>query len=127
MRISDWSSDVCSSDLGRADRSFRVQGGEVATPLDRKAGEAFADGAGHGDRRRQLRTAHDGDDDQVESIALERTQGGRDEVAVDVAVDDLAGDGQGQRPRRVEVQPGQGAPRDTARGQGRVYTQESGR
>src|SRR3546814_3522892 len=26
-------------DIGRADRSFRVQGGEVATPRDRKAGE----------------------------------------------------------------------------------------
>src|SRR3546814_13616614 len=72
-------------DIGRADRSFRVQGGEVATPRDRKAGEAFADGAGHGDRRRQLRTAHDGDVDQVESIALEPTQGGRDEVAYAVA------------------------------------------
>src|SRR3546814_12953155 len=106
--------------------SFRVQGGEVATPRDRKAGEAFADGAGHGDRRRQLRTAHDGDADQVESIALERTQGGRDEVAVDVAVDDLAGGGHGPVQRRGQVQQGQRKPRPPARGHGRVDQQAAG-
>src|SRR3546814_19051539 len=63
---------------------------------------------------------------QVESIALERTQGGRDEVAVDVAVDDLAGGGHGPVQRRGQVQQGQGKPRAPARGHGQVDQQDAG-
>src|SRR3546814_1617314 len=38
MRISDWSSDVCSSDLGRLpDSAYAENFGDVHPPLDRKA------------------------------------------------------------------------------------------
>src|SRR3546814_4622788 len=65
MRISDWSSDVCSSDLGRRHDVGGVAGEEQAAPAQRLGDEAaqwrdalLERGAGHqarGDVARELR------------------------------------------------------------------------
>src|SRR3546814_3677672 len=62
MRISDWSSDVCSSDLAR---------GGAASVQPRPAGEGLGQGRGHrrsgnqGACRRGGEAAHGGEDRQV--------------------------------------------------------------
>src|SRR3546814_13265651 len=61
MRISDWSSDVCSSDLGhlggdRAQRADKLAGEQVGEALGIH-GAAAEGGGGRGDRLRLLRHA----------------------------------------------------------------------
>src|SRR3546814_2444717 len=69
MRISDWSSDVCSSDLrrlarrrgrrGDALRAARPATARAWQPLRRAAGPRGAVGSGGGDRRRRARASRD--------------------------------------------------------------------
>src|SRR3546814_6675348 len=56
MRISDWSSDVCSSDLDRLDddaaiEQHVVEAGAAARDVDAAIGRNAARAAGHGRRR----------------------------------------------------------------------------
>src|SRR3546814_15627639 len=59
MRISDWSSDVCSSDLGHAALHLGAAGGQrqrknVAGRLARQSAQAVAKGGGQGRRERRV-------------------------------------------------------------------------
>src|SRR3546814_10202650 len=49
MRISDWSSDVCSSDLASATADASATGGDTSSTNDGSSGDAMADGGRGGD------------------------------------------------------------------------------
>ena len=75
-------------DVGRIQRRVRTDGREGAAPDDRYRGQFLADGLRHGDCREQLRAAHDGDTHRGDGPVIDGAHGGRDEVAIDVAIDD---------------------------------------
>src|SRR3546814_5826315 len=85
MRISDWSSDVCSSDLARCDRTrqtkgesdaFHPQGDDRAGGACRAA--ARGAGAGSGARRKDDRSDRSGRKD-TSGARAPRSQGSRSE------------------------------------------------
>src|SRR3546814_5695643 len=74
MRISDWSSDVCSSDLGLARRPF-VQAGKTAA-LDQRTLAALRESFQvHARRKRAARTGQDADADVVAAVQLIQCRG----------------------------------------------------
>ncbi len=67
----------------RADRR------KVAAPDDRRRGGTRPNGFREGDRRLQLRAAHDTHADRVDATCVERFDSDVDEIFLDVAVDNL--------------------------------------
>src|SRR3546814_8188825 len=73
MRISDWSSDVCSSDLGPLSPSGESEARRVRAGLE--DGQADPVGSAHSLRRRALAGTSDG---PVRSGRVDRWRGGRE-------------------------------------------------
>src|SRR3546814_5807582 len=93
MRISDWSSDVCSSDLDR---------------VDRPALHARARAVGAALRFREHRVVRDDVDDDLAVRRLERIGGVEDIAGVDRHPDDLAARASSREkadPRRMRLVP----------------------
>src|SRR3546814_1346387 len=91
MRISDWSSDVCSSDLGEPEQRIRFR---IAAPPENPASDIIADDRAHLERMARSRT---GDPDIGEiGVAI-------DDVMAVVAIFGLA-DARGDD--RLALQPG---------------------
>ena len=110
-------------DVRRVQRRIRADGRKCAAPDDGQGGDLLADGLRHGDGGLQLRPAHDGDAHGGDGRVADGAQRGRDEVAIDVAVDDrrlvLAVEGIGKAHDR------QGKARMALRGDGRVDEQNT--
>src|SRR3546814_21155745 len=94
MRISDWSSDVCSSDLRRAvqvlaEQALELAGGEVGAARQLAAAERLLQVLLHGrDHRQQLGMAHPQARRQRDALAVV--------LVADALVHELVGDAGGE-------------------------------
>src|SRR3546814_19091309 len=111
MRISDWSSDVCSSDLpyfvvaaDKGTASFSDLANAIAPEQDFWLGDAFASGGSHGYDHKEMGINARGAWVSVQRHFLEMGVDGQTETVRVVGCGDMSGDGFGNGDRTSGVE-----------------------